>query len=400
MHHVHDDDVVLAAVLGRERQELPVGGEARRGGDEAERFVVAAERRLEQPALGLAGVGVREPEVQEVEVLLAEIRDLVAVGRERGRQVPAAARLLLGEQGSRHRPPLRPVADLGEVLLLHRVVPLRHQLLEGDPQHPLQRHLHPAARAELGDLADRLVAPALPDVGHQGLAETIGEDPVEVLRRRELAFERGIAQPHGGVGVHRAEREVLGHPLGEPQRRVRADDALHAAHPAPRPDVELELVGHLVLEDVLVFLVGAGQGEDVPVPEEVGEPAGALVDFLAGGVGLLEIGVRGVGNDRLALVELVIERPRQLGVGHLRHPRDVQRRLALRGIVVHVEVLGLDDLEVEPAVLDLVAAEILRRQGGRKHGQQARGHAEATDHGNFLSAAVASRGASCQRRSS
>ena len=70
----------------------------------------------------------------------------------------------------------------------------------------------------------------------------------------------------------------------------------------PAPDVVLELVHHFVLQDVLEVLVGAGERQDDPLLEEVGDAAGALARrFAAQRVGLLEIGVRGVQDDRLPL---------------------------------------------------------------------------------------------------
>ena len=315
--------------------------------------------------------------------------------------MPGAVRFLLGEQLRGDRAGLLPVADFGEVLLLDGVLPLRDQLREREPQDPGQGTLDaPEPDRRLGDLADGFVAPPLPDIGDERVPEAVREHAVERLGARELAFERRIPKPHGRVGIHRSDGEILGHPFGEPQRRVRIDDALHAADAAAaRPDIELELVHHLVHEDVLVLFVRADQREDVPVTEEVGEAAGAFVDFLSRRVRLLELGVRSVRDDRLALLELVGERPGKPRVGALRHPRDVQGRFPGRRVVVHIEVLGLDDPEVEAAVLDPVAPEVLGIDRGGEDGEQQSRSAEATHHDEFLSTTSRNWGASVQSRS-
>ena len=71
-------------------------------------------------------------------------------------------------------------------------------------------------------------------------------------------------------------------------------------------------------------------------------------------------------------LELVVQDRREPGVGALRHPGGVERGLPLHGVEVDVEVLGLDDLEVERLVLDLVLAEVLGRQRapGRQSSEQ------------------------------
>ena len=59
----------------------------------------------------------------------------------------------------------------------------------------------------------------------------------------QLFVQRRVAQPHGRVRIVRAERQVLGHALDEPQRQiqVRAED------------VVLKRVHQLVAEHVIGF---------------------------------------------------------------------------------------------------------------------------------------------------
>ena len=201
------------------------------------------------------------------------------------------------------------------------------------------------------------------------MAEAVGEVLVGVQRhlldRGHLALERRVAEPHRGLGIDRTEREELRHAFGEPERRGDGDEGGDAgAGAAPRPDVVLELVGHLVLQDVLEVGVGAGERHHRPVPREVGHAAGALAAHF-GRVGLLEVGAGGVEDDRLALPELVVQHLREPGVRALGHAGGVHRGHPLALVEVHVEVLGLDDLELEVGVLHLVPPEVLGGQPGR-----------------------------------
>ncbi len=43
---------------------------------------------------------------------------------------------------------------------------------------------------------------------------------VEILDVRQLLAHRGVAQPHGRLGVQPAEGQVLGHAFDEPQRKL------------------------------------------------------------------------------------------------------------------------------------------------------------------------------------
>ncbi|MBK8004364.1 MAG: hypothetical protein IPK12_10630 [Gemmatimonadetes bacterium] len=212
-----------------------------------------------------------------------------------------------------------------------------------------------------------------------------------------------VAEPHGGVGIHAAQGQVLRHALDEPERRVHLDDGLHVgARAPPAPDVVLELVHHLVLQHVLQLQVGARERQDDPLLEEVGDAARPLARRLAAQrVGLLEVRVRGVEDDGLPLPVLVPEDLRQDRVRPLRHPPRVEGRLARLGVEVDVEVLGLEDLEVELPVLDLVLAEVLGGKQGGQGAEEQEAEPETTQHGNQPGQAPGlSSGASLQSRSS
>ncbi len=131
----------------------------------------------------------------------------------------------------------------------------------------------------------------------------------------------------------------------------------------------------LVRQHVLEVRVGAGERQDDPVLERLRDAPGALVEEDRERVRLLEVRVRGVQDDGLAFPELVLEHPGESRVGPLHHARRIQRRLALLLVEVDVEVRGLDDLEVEGPVLDLVPPEVLGRCRARTDQQRrGRGH--------------------------
>ncbi len=135
---------------------------------------------------------------------------------------------------------------------------------------------------------------------------------VEIAQRRQLLAEGGVAQPHGRLGVDGTEREVLGHPLDEPQRvgqdpgrlaGVRA--RIGAGH------VELERVDELVPEHVVGIGERSGHGQDDAPLERLGDPPGALADQPLDGVGLPEVLAHRVEDDDLPAAQVVAEEARK-----------------------------------------------------------------------------------------
>ena len=366
---VEDDQVILVLVLRRDREVAAVGGVGARRVDEAQALVVVVERRLHQTAQHPPRLRVGEVEIDEEGIPLPEEGDLASVRGEGWREMQRPVGALLREQGLRDAAGAVVLAQLGEVGRLHGVPPLVRELIEREPEGALERPRHAARRRGLEDFADHLVAPLLADVGPQGVPEAIGEDPRivgELLDRGEVPLERRVPQPHGRVGVDGADREVLRHPLHEPERRVDADDRPDAgAGAAVTEHVVLELVHHLVLHHVLELGVGAREWQHHAVLEELRDAARRFADLASDGVGLLEVGLGGVEDDGLAALELVVQHARQPGVGPLRYARGVERGGALLVVEIHLEVFGLDDLEVEGPVLDLVLPEVLRRERRR-----------------------------------
>ena len=106
---------------------------------------------------------------------------------------------------------------------------------------------------------------------------------------------------------------------------------------------------------------------DAPL-DRLGDAARALPDQPFHRVRLPEVGGHRIKNHGLTAAQLVSKKARQPRVPALGHPADDAGGLRLFRIEVQIEVLGLEDLEFEGAVLDLVAAEVLRGRRGRATG--------------------------------
>ena len=146
----------------------------------------------------------------------------------------------------------------------------------------------------------------------------------------------------------------------------------------PLGDVDLERVGDLVAEHVIGLAEPGRERHRDARLEALGQTAGAFRRRGGRDVGLGEVRVAGVENERLARGERVVEEVRKTRVPALGHARGVARRLLFLGVVVDVEVLGLQYAEVQPVVVDLVAPEILRLRRPCYHERRAERHG---DHG-------------------
>ena len=406
--HVEDHEVVAVPALRGDGEVAAVGRPRAGRVDEAQALVIARQGGLHQAPQHLARLRVGEIEIDEERVLLAEVGDLAPVGPERGGDVQRALRALACEQGLRDAAGAVVVGELRQVRGLHRVAPPADQLVQGHPDHALERALDARRRGRLQDLADRVVAPLFPDVGPDGMPEVVREHLVvaQLLQGREVAFHGRVAQPHGGVVVDRPDREILRHSFHEPERRIDVHVGLDAgAHAAATEHVVLELVHHFVADHVVQLFVGARERQHHAVLEELGEAARLLADVARGGVGLLEVGLRRVENDGLPALELVMQHPRQPGVPALGDARPVECRCPLGRIVVDFEVFGLDDVEVEVLVLHFVLPEVLRYQRRRAEQRERRHDPAHASHDRHpfdppSGAPAASTGASPHRRSS
>ena len=280
----------------------------------------------------------------------------------------------------------RPSAGGTSCLLETREPPRREAVCReaGDGHESrVERHLE----SRLEEPHARLVSVGPGDVGPEGLPVLVLVEPgvlLEVRDGREVVAEDGVAHPHRRQRVLAADRVVLRHPFDHEERE--ANELLERA-PALR-DVVLELVDELVAQHVLRLRVGARHWEHDPLAKPLGHALRPLADV--GDVGLPEVRVIGVEDDRLALVELVVQHGREAGVPALGHARDVARSLLFLDVVVDVEVLGFEHLEVEVVVPDLVAAELgLGRHRRQEADGDEDGESEKRESGHEWSGRVA-----------
>ncbi len=209
------------------------------------------------------------------------------------------------------------------------------------------------------------------DVVEDRVAVPVGQERqlVQSLDRREDVVHHAVANRHL-IEVVLVLGEIRGQSLHDPQR-----------HPRPQRPAQVALEEQRVLEDVhqlvrdqLVELVRRRvDGQHHAVLHRLGERGDALGQLGQRDVGLLELAVRLVDDQRHAKAQLVVQLLADLQVGALRVGDDLFEERLQRRVVVHVEMRGLVDSPVERLVRDLVLAELAPgRQGGRyeQHGNQ------------------------------
>ncbi len=137
-------------------------------------------------------------------------------------------------------------------------------------------------------------------------------------------------------------------------------------------------------KDVVGISVRARQRHDHAILERLGDASQALTQVTGECIRLLKIGVVGIQNDRLGPFELMLKYARESLVPPLSHTRRVLDRFALFRIEMDVVVRGLEDLEVERLILDLVPPEVLSGYGGREctNGQGQEQHSEEAARGS------------------
>src|SRR6185503_9504230 len=111
-------------------------------------------------------------------------------------------------------------------------------------------------------------------------------------------------------------------------------------------------------EHVVVVRVNAGKRHDDAGAQPFGDTTRALGELILDDVRLLEVGVIGVEDQRLA-VEGMPERLAESAIPALSHPAGIVDDERFGRIEVVIEVVRADDLPVKSLVLDFVAPEVL-----------------------------------------
>ena len=208
----------------------------------------------------------------------------------------------------------------------------------------------------LEEIADHRFAVLRADIMEYRLAQTVDPDitgAIELVDAQQFVVFQSIAHPHSG-GIVEIDREIFRHPLNEPQRGIEAAVAALLGE----DDVVLKGMHQLVHQHVVKLPVGAGHGQDHPLLEAFRHPAGAAADHALHRVGLLEVVHRSVQDQRDTLFDLMIEHLAQVGITPLGHAGGVAGGSFHFRIVVHVEVLGAEDLPVEIFVLNFILPEL------------------------------------------
>ena len=130
--------------------------------------------------------------------------------------------------------------------------------------------------------------------------------------------------------------------------------------PGARRDIELKGMNELVADDVIGVGQRPAERQDDPPPQRFGDAARAFAELPLNRVGLFEVRMRRVEDERLASPQLMAEQALETGQPSLGHTRGDVDPFTLVWIEVDVEMLGLENLEIELLVLNLVAAEVLR----------------------------------------
>ncbi len=266
--HIEQVEHFLPAAERGEGERLPIRREGALRIQNSDFLIVRIEGALHEARDSLSGFCVAEPEVDEYlaleEASIRQERDVLAVGRERRREEDLAAADLLRKQWLREVARAVEIRNLRQILHLHRFLPFVAKILERLARFLLEGALDAHGRNVGHDRADDLVAEAAGDVRPQRLAVTIRIVAIGILvhldDRGQVAVDRGIAHHRGRARVVGAEREILGHTLHEPERRIHLRELGDPAARAPaREDVELELVRHFVREHVLEAAIVAGE---------------------------------------------------------------------------------------------------------------------------------------------
>ena len=195
----------------------------------------------------------------------------------------------------------------------------------------------------------------------------------EVAQRRQPPGYRHVAQEHLVPRIL-ARRPELGQSLGPPQGER------HVVNPRVTPqrfagDAELEDVDQLVADRVTEVVVAPVEGQRHPLLQKLRDTQQAFRRHEREDVGLLEVGMRRVNDQRNATRDVVIEALLQdlearFGVGQ----RDPPELLFFR-IVVEVHMLAAQHVPIEAPVLDLVlteGTELCRRDAGQERDREHR----------------------------
>ncbi len=262
------------------------------------------------------------------------------------------------------------VIKLGEIHFANPGHPSPVDLLKWLAQCKLEDAPEIAVDPEvLDDPKDLLLAVGLGKEVHERFAVLVHQKrpayAVDVGERDKVVGEHGIAHHHLVLMIAAAGpvfRESFGEPQWQEPLRRHPVVAQHAHEAGERKDMH-QLVSDHAAELVQIPI---RRNDDAPL-EELEEAANTIRDEAGRDVGLFEMQVRGVKDQRDAVREGELEACLQLLIDLLGEVGAVLGQLLHLRVIVDVEMVRFEDVPVEVLVLDLVAPEVRRELCGRRN---------------------------------
>jgi len=131
--------------------------------------------------------------------------------------------------------------------------------------------------------------------------------------------------------------------------------------------MEHKNVRQLVPDHPLELIAGPVVGNDHPPFDEFKKSPHPLGDEIGNGIRLLEVKVGGIKDERNFFQDGKVEFLLQKLKAYLRIMGPCPGQFLLLGIIIDVEMIGLQHLPVKIGVLDLVAAEVILTIYDRSH---------------------------------
>jgi hypothetical protein len=204
----------------------------------------------------------RNVELDRKAIALGEERDFPSVGTDARADVEPAAAVRPRHDAPGLARDGRPVREHAFGGLRDGGVPVGGQGVRVGAELPSQSiEVRPWIGGRSEERGHRAVAVLCADESPEGVAPAVGKvaGVIEIADVRQLLPHRRVAHPHRGLRVHAAERQVLRHSLGEPQRELQ--DVRRGGHRLAgigAGEIELERVYELVTEHVIGLGEGAG----------------------------------------------------------------------------------------------------------------------------------------------
>ena len=262
------------------------------------------------------------------------------------------------------------------VLAAHGVLELVAQLPQGPAVHRLDGLVEGLVFGELAIHAGHPpVTVGIREPAMDAPTERIDQEAggvLELRQGRQAPGEGEVAQDHLVARILPARPE-LGEPFGPPERQGHPPRARRMVV-ALRHQAQLEDVHQLVAQGMAELRQVAAERHGDAALQEIGRAQEAFRRDEREDVGLLEVHVRRVDDERDAGGDLVAEAERERVVALLGIGERGAREFLLDRIVVQVHVLALEHAPVEPAVLDLVLPELEELGGGGARGTRHENH--------------------------